>query len=438
MVRRIDRRQYYSCVGTATILTCAFLPLLSAGVDKTPDAHEAERSGFHRTVQDARQAANERSSVVLRWNEAVIAAAKKQSPPPALLARNLAVFHLACWHALEAVPEDPSTDSLVFSAAAYRVSILLYPSYSAEFDALAIATGLPSASGSLTASAGTVAETLVRSRQADGSTMTVNYKPRTNPGQWRRTGPNRRPPELPQWSGVVPFVLKSADQFRPDPPPAISSKEFLGSLDEIRRLGGAESKDRTEEQTMIARFWSDFSYTTSPPGHWNDIARGILAQRGLNLRRTAELFAVMNVAMADSGIAAWECKYHYNFWRPVTALGGSWQPLLNTPPHPEYVSGHAAFSGAAAVVLEHFLGQKVEFSANSDTLKDQQRTFTNFQKCAEEIAASRVYGGIHYRFSGRAGLTLGRSIGVYVVERFETKSGELQASAHGVESNGPK
>ena len=182
------------------------------------------------------------------------------------------------------------------------------------------------------------------------------------------------------------------------------------------------SSKRSAEEALTAQFWSDFSYTTSPPGHWNDIARQLAVR--LDLRETVRLFALLNLALADAGIACWNCKYDYNFWRPVTAINqdpaSKWEPLLATPPHPEYVSGHSAFSGAAVAVLQHFFGtDKLTFSATSDTVKDAVRRYTSLQACADEISRSRVFGGIHFPSACREGLTLGKKVGAWAAKAFQ-------------------
>ena len=144
---------------------------------------------------------------------------------------------------------------------------------------------------------------------------------------------------------------------------------------------------------------------------------------------------MLDVALADTCIVIWDSKYHYNFWRPVTAIqradedgneattaDKSWEPLLRTPPHPEYVSGHSGISGAAATVLEHFFVKEgLRFEVESDDVKDVKRVFTSFAACAEEVALSRVYGGIHYPSSGREGLQIGRRVAAVVIRDFDQK-----------------
>ncbi|MFZ4763510.1 MAG: vanadium-dependent haloperoxidase [Roseimicrobium sp.] len=201
----------------------------------------------------------------------------------------------------------------------------------------------------------------------------------------------------------------------------------------MKELGGKSSVKRTAEQTLIARFWADFSYTTSPAGHWNDIARSVSLAHKLRLAESARLFAILNVALADTCIAVWATKYHYNFWRPVTAItradedgnaatltGKGWEPLLASPPHPEYVSGHSAISGAGAMILGKWFGAEgLYFEVESDDVKDVKRAFTSFRKCAEEIARSRVYGGIHFSSAGREGLEMGGKVAEAVWRSFD-------------------
>ena len=254
-------------------------------------------------------------------------------------------------------------------------------------------------------------------RKEDGSTTSIPYVPQEGPGQWRRTPPALRPPELPQWGAVRPFALKDVDSFLPPAPPALDSAPYIAALNEIQSIGSATPKSRSAWQTKTAQFWSDFSYTASPPGHWNEMLCQIAEDRELQLAETIQLMARMNTAMADAAIVCWRAKYRYHFWRPVTALRVNsisteepWKPFLPTPPHPEYVSGHSSFSGAAAAVLEHHFGtDNLSFTARSDTVPET-RNYRSLKACAEEISASRVFAGIHFSFSCQAGLALGRHV----------------------------
>ena len=209
----------------------------------------------------------------------------------------------------------------------------------------------------------------------------------------------------------------------------MSSIAYATAWNEVRQLGAASGGTRTDEQTTIARFWADGGGTYTPPGHWNEIAATVAREIGNGLADNARLFAALNLAMADAGIAAWDAKYAAEFWRPITAIqqadrdgnpatipDSTWTPLLVTPPFPEYVSGHSTFSGAAAAILAGFFGNETTFSSETPGLTGVTRTFTSFTQAAEEAGRSRIYGGIHFEFSNADGQSLGRSIAGVVQE----------------------
>jgi membrane-associated phospholipid phosphatase len=179
-------------------------------------------------------------------------------------------------------------------------------------------------------------------------------------------------------------------QFRPEPPPRFGSRAYLAALGEVRSI----SDHRSDEQLRIALFWADGAGSATPPGHWNEIAAGLIQRYHLDDRRAALTFAMLNTAVMDAGIACWDAKYHYWLIRPSQA-----DPKITTPvglPNfPSYVSGHATFSGAASEVLSSL------FPAERRQLRAM----------AEEAAMSRMYGGIHYRFDNEVGLRIGRAIG---------------------------
>jgi hypothetical protein len=153
---------------------------------------------------------------------------------------------------------------------------------------------------------------------------------------------------------VTPFAIPTSSFFRPNGPPPLQSARYAADYNEVKALGAATSAQRTSEQTEIALFWADGAGTVTPPGHWNVIASDVATARGNRMRQNARLFAVLNIAMADAAIAAWDAKDTYNFWRPVTAIrlgdtdgnpattpDPTWTPLIITPPFPDYISGHA-------------------------------------------------------------------------------------------------
>ena len=196
-------------------------------------------------------------------------------------------------------------------------------------------------------------------------------------------------------------------------------------------MGSASSTNRSVEQTAIARFWADGAGTVTPPGHWNVIAQDVAGQHGTTLEENARLFALLNIAEADAAIVSWDCKYKFEFWRPVTAIRNGdldpvvetekeagWTPLLTTPPFPEYTSGHSTFSPAAAVVLAAFFGGDIPFETALEDLPGVVRSFSSFSAAAQEAGMSRIYEGIHFLSANEAGLSSGAELGAYVSANF--------------------
>jgi hypothetical protein len=241
-------------------------------------------------------------------------------------------------------------------------------------------------------------------------------------GVWRPTPPLNLPGAGPQFATMTPWVLTRPSQFRLDPPPALTSAEYAADLNEIRTMGVESGSPRLPDQTELALFWAG-----NTPLYWNRIASQISTERSLTLSENAHLFALMNVAMADAGIACWDSKYRFVFWRPITAIqtGDSnnppsalWTPLLDffppgTPNHPEYPSGHSTVSGAAAFVLAAAFGDDTPFTVTSD-VRPGTRSFASFSAATTEIANARVFGGIHFRTSCVRGNALGQAVAAYV------------------------
>ena len=411
--------------------------------------------------------------VILDWNATLLSVIRDwttlSSDPypnrivpsqPPLAARNLAMVHAAMYDAVNAVERThlpyyvdiiaPAGASPVAAAAAaaHRVASSLYrePDELAVFNA-ALAEALASVPDGPAEALGIevgrqVAGAIIAWRSTDGASSRVPYSSGTELGDWQRTFPDYLPPLLPHWPRVAPFAMASGDQFRPAPPPALESAEYAAAIDEVMALGGLEGTARTHEQTQIALFWSDGGGTSTPPGHWNQIAADVSAAQGTTLAENARLFALLNIGLADAGIASWDAKYAYDLWRPIDAIrrgdadandqtphDATWTPLLKTPPFPTYTSGHSTFSGTADAVLTWFFGPNVAFATQSDghtgfsqrPLSSEQivtRSFTSFAQAADEAGRSRIYGGIHFQFDNAAGLAAGRSLGSYVVGNF--------------------
>lgn len=278
-------------------------------------------------------------------------------------------------------------------------------------------------------------------RQDDGSNQPLvdpAFPQGTEPGEYRFT-PDVPFVFLPGWGRVTPFALKHAAQFRPEPPFHVKSKKYAADVHEVQALGGdgmTTPSRRTPDQTEIGLFWLE-----SSPQSWNRLARTVSAERVLEPWENARLFALLNVAMADGYIGSWDTKYHYLFWRPVTAIrlgdtdgnpltigDPTWTPLQLTYPIPDYDSGHAVQGGVAAETLKRFFGtDHVGFTACSFTLPSGStcadagaiyRSYSSFSQAAEENSLSRIYVGIHFRKAVEEGERHGRRIAGRAVRLF--------------------
>jgi hypothetical protein len=375
-----------------------------------------------------------RQDMVVKWNEAVLQAIRKERTPPPVAARNLAIVHLSIYDAVmaierthqpyltDATPIPGASSDAAAAAAAHRALLALYPQQRDAFDALLVrcwAEVPRSPARDAGAELGRfVADRMLESRRDDGADKSGKFTHKHEPGYWRPTAPGFQDFLLPEWGHVKPFAIKKGTQHRPDGPPALTSSAYTDALNEVHRLGGKHSKARTEEQTEIAHFWADNAGTVTPPGHWNQIAQAIAKERGNALAENARVFAHLNMALADAGVLCWVIKFTFEFWRPITVIQQAdrdWTPLIATPPFPAYVSGHSTFSSAAAASLAQSFGtDKIRFETTSDGLPDVTRRFTSIWAAAEEAGMSRIYGGIHWQFDNTDGLQVGRTLGEYV------------------------
>ena len=241
-------------------------------------------------------------------------------------------------------------------------------------------------------------------------------------GAWRPTPLLNASGAGPQFASMAPWALTRPGQFRLPPPWALTSPEYLADYNEVRTMGSFSGSGRTDDQSELALFWAG-----NTPLYWNRIAVQVAIARPRTLSQNAHLFALLNIAMADAGIACWDSKYRYVFWRPITAIrdptsnnpDSTWTPWLDffpagTPAHPEYPSGHSTVSGAAAFVLTKKFGDSTAFTVTSD-VRSGTRSFPSFSAAVAEIADARVFGGIHFRTSCVRGNLLGQQVARYVL-----------------------
>ncbi|MDR7037778.1 hypothetical protein J2X36_002529 [Methylobacterium sp. BE186] len=393
-------------------------------------------------------------NVVLDWNQAALDAIRHASitQPPEdapYVSRALAMESIAMFDVLQAINNQPgflvnlkapagiSADAAV-SAAAHEILVEFFPSYKQALDRAyearldEIHDGRAEERG--VAFGTNVAEAVIAARAHDGSEELAHLGlvAGHEPGEYRPTPPDYTLAIQPDWGDVKPFVLASADQFRPGPPPDLTSAEYAADFKQVKLLGEVNSSVRTPEQTLSALWWSNDEDSYTRVGQWSDIADNILAEQGRSPLESAYLLTMLNVGLADAITACWETKYHYEAWRPVTAIheagedgnratraDADWLPLLPvTPDHPEYTSGHSVIGALAAKVMTDFFGP-IPFSATSETVRDVVLHFDNFDQAAQEEAMSRIYAGVHFAYSAEAGLVMGSQVGDVVVNAFK-------------------
>ena len=404
-------------------------------------------------IVSASSVLNAQTSEVTDWTRIMLDATRLAGANPMVSSRNAAIVEASVFDAVNGVkgqytplhvaPAAPKGTSARAAAvqAAYASLVRIYPAQTATFDAarsaslnaiLAVSGGQNRAARTQAAvSAGVtwgqeVADEIWAWRSTDGfSSVVAPYLGGSAAGEWRPTPPANLPGALPQIATMTPWVMASPSQFRPAGPQALTSAQYAADLNETKLMGSASSALRTADQTLFARFWQSGTATY----FWNTVALQLAAKEDMSLVEHAYLFGALNVAIADAVIADWDAKYHYSFWRPVTAIAladtdgnaatvadPSWTPLITTPNFPEYPSAHSAFSSAGMTVLAHFFGANTAFVVDSYGMPGVTRTFGSFDEALAELVNARVYGGIHFRSSCKDGQAVGTAVGEYVMK----------------------
>ena len=377
-----------------------------------------------------------RSDVIMDWNAKADTIAIEKQVPNAPNARGQAMLHVAMFEAVNAidkryapyklnlVADRTASKEAAAASAAHDVLLALYPDQKSDLDAT-LAASLSGIAETEAKSQGIelgkkAAAEIIALRANDGSNTPESYRPTTAPGVYV---PTATPIESTS-SKITPWAMSSASQFRPPPPPALTSETWTRDLNEIREIGSNASTRRTAEQTAMARFW----FFTGPRTY-NPIVRQVAVAKQMDVVDCARLYALTSMAGIDAFIAVFDGKYAYNLWRPVTAIRNadltsnpatpreaSWQPLGTTPMHPEYPCAHCIVASAVSTVLQQAGSNDVaEVTLASPTAAGATRKWTRLQDYSDEVSNARIYAGFHYRFSTETGKDMGRKIGELTV-----------------------
>jgi hypothetical protein len=380
------------------------------------------------------------TDVVLDWNAITMTTVSGQNGVEQ--ARLAAIAHLAVFEAVNAIVGDfepylgtvvaPAGASAEAAAVAAAHAVLKHyvPDQAGQLDSAresslgAIAAGPEKDSGIAVGEAAALA--MILQRASDGSDATENYMPQSSdPGQWQLT-PSCKPEGglFLHWRNLTPFGIRRGDQFRPGPPPALTSRRFEKDYNEVKTVGAENSDQRPADRADVARFYA----AVPSQAAWNPIARQVAAARGASLSDNARLFALLNMALNDALVAVMDAKYQYTFWRPETAIRAgdtdgnegtdpdtTFKPFITTPCHPSYPSAHASSSYAAREILGRLHGETGHLiTLSSPAVPGVTLNYTDLEQITNDIDDARIYGGIHYRTDQRAGARQGRRVGEFV------------------------
>jgi hypothetical protein len=396
-------------------------------------------------------------AIVIAWNKELLHIVQTPGAQPATVhpTRSFAILHAAIYDAVVSITRDappylfsvnaPSSarSDAAAAQAGHDTLVALYPKMKAALDQqlaselAMIPDGAGKQQGIQVGYA--VAARLIAMRAKDGSAVTPSpFVPGNQPGNYQPTPPKFPAPAFANWGNVTPFVLNNGAQFRPAPPPALTSQAYAQALNEVKSLGQNNSTTRTADQTVIARFWAGPIWNT-----WNEIAENAALAHHTNLETTARLFAALNLSFADSAISFYNAKYHYQLWRPITAIreadtdgnpatagDPTWTPLAVTAPDPSYPGAHSTISAAGATVLSSFFGNQDQIRVTSDVLPGKVRTFTSYNDVATEAGLSRIFAGQHTRLDHEAGLKLGHAIAQFVLPHFSVNTASQTSSSY--------
>jgi membrane-associated phospholipid phosphatase len=396
----------------------------------------------------ASQAADPSLNPVVQWNREllVIVRTPGAQSPTIHPTRSFAIMHAAIYDAVNNINRRHRPYFVQFSgisrnaseaaaadAAAHDVLVALYPDFQTALDTkleqllATIPDGVHKTQGILVGEL--VADAILDSRSNDGSSdQPPPFKFGSAPGDYQSTPPNFPKPQFTEWFRVTPFALEIASQFRPGPPPELTSQTYTAVFDEVKSLGIAKSTTATADQALTGRFWNG-----AIQNYWNEITQTAVLAHNLSLPDTARLFALLNLTLADDVIAFYDAKYTYNFWRPVTAIRAAgtdknpdtpadpnWLPNVGkTTPDPSYPGAHAVISASGALLLRSFFKHNhFNFTVTSEVLPGVERSFESFSAAQKEATLSRIFAGVHFRSDLTAGTDLGEDVARFVLDHF--------------------
>src|SRR6476659_1015713 len=382
------------------------------------------------------------ANVITDWDEKAIAVVFPTGPIAVsqqvyTAQRMMGMVHVAMFDAVNSIerryrpylvqlPADPATSKEAAAAAAAATVLATVDEKTAGEMKVALAAYLASIPDGAAKADGiklgeAVAAKVLEARANDGHDAADDYRPRTTPGVYVPTPITA----ASKWGNVNPFAMATPSQFRPGPPISLESTEWATDYNETKDYGGKASAKRSPRQTETARFW----LMVGPPAY-HPFVRQLVTAKQMSVGESARFMVLAAVGLNDALIAVFDAKYHYNFWRPITAIRNgdidgndvtereaTWQPIDNTPMHPEYPCAHCILSGTIASVIKTALGTEEipEIAITSTTALGVTHRFTNMTAFADEIANARIWSGFHYRFSTRVGRDMGLKIGEYLV-----------------------
>ena len=384
------------------------------------------------------------ADVITDWNEKAVAFVTKHRMLPPQAERVVASVHVAMFDAVNSVERryrpyriavttgKETSKEAAAAVAAGTVLAGLHPKETEELNSVMaayLAALPPGAAKTDGIKVGQdVAAKIIAERKGDGADAPDAYRPKAKPGVYVPTPLTASS----MWPNVTPFAMASPAQFRPQPPVPLKSDEWTADYNEIKNLGGKTSTRRTLQQTEDGHFW-----LITGPASYYPVVRQLVAAKKMDVVDSARFMALASTAAADAYIAVFDAKYHYDFWRPITAIrngdiddnpateiDATWQPIDNTPMHPEYPCAHCITSAAVAAVIEATLGSAdiPAVTMTSPTAPGATHRWTNVWAYADEVSMARIYAGFHYRFSTRVGQDMGRKIALHVVQNLMQKT----------------